>query len=116
MNESWPDARLNLFEVLMRCFSTTEWEWLQEEPSFSRAVKLLKTLEDVERFSTIGDKLIRLAEAGLDPNNRKPAQAAPKSSQQIVRCPSTAVTKPGEQSLNAPNSIRSHQTSLFCCL
>jgi hypothetical protein len=58
--------------VLRRCFTDSEWDWLQAESTFTAESETVQTSADVEQVSQIGAHLIHEAEAGRHPSKRPP--------------------------------------------
>ena len=67
-----PMARRLLIRHLKRAFSPDEWKWLQDEPTFTGALKTLDTQAQVENVGRIGENLIRMARERKHPGKRKP--------------------------------------------
>ena len=55
-------ARSEPVRALRNYFSEKEWESLSGDAAFRSALKSLKSIDDVERLSVLGDSLIRLGE------------------------------------------------------
>jgi hypothetical protein len=77
-------VRYDAIDVLKKCFSDLEWEWLSEECCFCEAVRSLKTIDDVENVSRMGDDLIFLAQSGKHPANRKPPSQPSRNARQAA--------------------------------
>lgn len=45
-------------KILRDCFTDQEWAWLFRQAEFQEAIKDMKGLDDVERLSALGDRLI----------------------------------------------------------
>jgi hypothetical protein len=63
------------YEVLKKCFSPAEWEWLLREPSFVQKADSLRDMNDVESISRVGLSLITDAERGTHSGKRIPPGA-----------------------------------------
>jgi hypothetical protein len=51
-------AREQNLRVLAECFSEAEWKWLIDNAAFARAISAVENLEDIERVSALGAKLL----------------------------------------------------------
>ena len=67
-------ARSEPVQALRKYFSEKEWESLSGDAAFRSALKSLKSVDDVERLSVLGDALIRLGEHDTRPDYSPPVK------------------------------------------
>jgi hypothetical protein len=49
-------------QVLRKCFSDKEWEWLSKQEAFTSPLATLNSFDDMEKLAALGDQLIWLDE------------------------------------------------------
>lgn len=72
---AWTDptfmgTRENCFNLLQRCFSREEWNWLTQEAEFQNALENVRGLDQTEDLIKLGLRLIYLARKGALPSGR----------------------------------------------
>lgn len=78
--------RQNALRVIRHSFKIEEWEYLLKQPDFLKAFLQMRTLEDVEKVSMPGDRLLReekeRASGGRNGTELSPQQRRPEAHDQ----------------------------------